>query len=160
MTNPRSRPARHARTIVSRFATAAAVVLALVLGGCGSGSQATVHATPGATPSAAVAGLPAQVPVAVALAMRDAGAFMLDVREPDEWAAGHIPGATLIPLGELAGRISEVPTDRDVVVVCHSGNRSAQGRDMLLGAGLARVTSMTGGMTQWTAAGIPIETGP
>ena len=62
---------------------------------------------------------------------------MLDVRQPDEWAAGHIEGATLIPLGELADRVAEVPADRQVVVVCRSGNRSAQGRDILLGAGLS-----------------------
>ncbi len=97
--------------------------------------------------------------VADAAALRDDGAFMLDVREPDEWAAGHIPGATLIPLGELAARTDEVPHDQQVVVVCRSGNRSAQGRDILLDAGFPAVTSLDGGMTEWAAAGLPMETG-
>jgi rhodanese-related sulfurtransferase len=84
---------------------------------------------------------------------------MLDVRQPDEWAAGHIPGATLIPLGELSSRLAEVPEDRQVVVVCRSGNRSAQGRDILLGAGYPSATSMAGGMNAWTAAGYETVTG-
>ncbi|TAK02189.1 MAG: rhodanese-like domain-containing protein [Chloroflexota bacterium] len=99
------------------------------------------------------------VSVVEAAALRDGGAFMLDVRQPDEWAAGHIPGATLIPLGELATRIGEVPEGQSIVVVCRSGNRSAQGRDILLGAGFGAVTSMAGGMTDWESAGLPIETG-
>jgi rhodanese-related sulfurtransferase len=104
--------------------------------------------------------LPKEVDVAAASRLRDAGAFVLDVREPSEWEAGHIPGATLIPLGQLASRTSEVPSDRQVVVVCHSGNRSAQGRDILLAAGLPSVTSMAGGMSAWSAAGNETVTGP
>ena len=100
-----------------------------------------------------------EVDVEKAAAMRDAGAFMLDVRQPDEWAAGHIPDATLIPLGELADRVAEVPTGREIVVVCRSGNRSQQGRDILLNAGYGTVTSMIGGMNDWTAAGEPVQTG-
>ena len=108
----------------------------------------------------AVGGLPKEVDVATAASMQADDAFVLDVREPDEWAAGHIEGATLIPLGELAGRLDEVPTDREVVVVCRSGNRSAQGRDSLLAAGYSDVTSMAGGMNDWIAAGEPYITGP
>jgi rhodanese-related sulfurtransferase len=91
--------------------------------------------------------------------MRDDGAFLLDVREPDEWAAGHISGATLIPLGQLPGRLGEVPHDRALVVVCRTGHRAAQGRDILLQAGFA-ATSMSGGMNDWIAAGLAIVTGP
>jgi rhodanese-related sulfurtransferase len=97
--------------------------------------------------------------VSEAAALRDAGAFVLDVRQPEEWAQVHIPGATLVPLGELPGRLAEVPRDRDVVVVCRSGNRSGAGRDILLGAGYPRVTSMAGGVTDWQAAGLPTESG-
>ncbi len=103
--------------------------------------------------------LPLVVSVADAAAMRDDGAFVLDVREPDEWAAGHIAGATLIPLGQLPDRLGEVPAGRTLVVVCRTGNRSAQGRDILLQAGFA-ATSMAGGMTDWIAAGLPVVTGP
>jgi rhodanese-related sulfurtransferase len=112
---------------------------------------------PTATPLTST--LPLEVDVAKAAAMRDAGALIVDVREPDEWASGHIEGATLIPLGSLAVRSSELPRDRDIVVVCRTGHRSAQGRDTLLGAGFPAVTSMTGGMNDWVAAGLPVVTG-
>ena len=75
------------------------------------------------------------------------------------WNTVHIPGANLIPLGELASRVDELPKDQEIVVVCHSGNRSAKGRDILLKAGFTQVTSMAGGMTQWEAAGYPTVSG-
>lgn len=106
-----------------------------------------------------VASLPPEVTADQAAKTRDQGAFILDVREPSEWIQFHIPGATLIPLGELPNRLNEVPKDREVVVVCRTGNRSAQGRDILLSAGFTKVTSMTGGVTQWQAQGLPISTG-
>ena len=105
------------------------------------------------------ASLPAEISVAQAAQKRDQGAFILDVREPSEWAQFHIPGANLIPLGDLPNRLNEVPKGRVVVVVCRTGVRSAQGRDILLKAGLTKVTSMAGGMTQWQAQGLPIVTG-
>jgi len=101
----------------------------------------------------ATADLPTEVDVAKAAELRDGGAFILDVREPSEWQENHIPGATLIPLGELASRINEVPKDQEVVVVCRSGNRSQEGRDILRQAGLEQVTSMAGGMNQWMSSG-------
>ena len=110
--------------------------------------------------SATADNLPREISVAEAAVMRDEGAFILDVREPDEWNESHIPGATLIPLGELASRVSEVPQDQEVVVVCRSGNRSQQGRDILLSAGFTNVTSMAGGVNQWKAAGFETVSGP
>jgi rhodanese-related sulfurtransferase len=107
----------------------------------------------------ATAPVPTAITVTQASQLRDQGAFILDVREPSEWTQFHIPGATLIPLGSLPNRLSEVPKDRQVVVVCRTGIRSAKGRDILLNAGLTKVTSMTGGMNQWQAQGLPIATG-
>jgi rhodanese-related sulfurtransferase len=104
--------------------------------------------------------LPAEISVAEAAAKRDAGAFILDVREPDEWEAAHIAGATLIPLGRLSTRLAEVPRNQEIVVVCRSGNRSRQGRDLLLEAGFDRVTSMAGGLTDWLAQGYPTVSEP
>jgi rhodanese-related sulfurtransferase len=103
--------------------------------------------------------LPNEISVTQAAQQRNQGAFILDVREPSEWIQFHIPGATLIPLGDLPNRLNEVPKDREVVVVCLTGHRSAQGRDILLKAGFTRVTSMTGGMTEWQAQGLPIISG-
>jgi len=102
---------------------------------------------------------PSQISVDQAAQMNEQGAFMLDVREPDEWQDFHIPGATLIPLGDLPGRLSEVPTDREIVVVCRSGNRSQEGRDILLEAGFTNVSSMAGGMNKWRSQGLPTEGG-
>jgi rhodanese-related sulfurtransferase len=85
------------------------------------------------------------------------GAFVLDVRTLEEWNEFHAPASTLIPLDQLASRLNELPRDRQIVVVCRSGNRSQQGRDILLNAGFEQVTSMTGGLNEWRASGFPIE---
>ena len=103
--------------------------------------------------------LPAEISVVQAAEKRDQGAFILDVRQPEEWQQFHIPGATLIPLGELPNRLNEVPKDKQIVVVCRTGHRSAQGRDILLNAGFPMVTSMAGGVTQWQSQGLAIATG-
>ena len=66
--------------------------------------------------------------------------FMLDVREPHEYEAGHIPGITLIPMGEIVSRLSEIPNDQDVVVTCRTGNRSAQIADLLREQGFTKVS--------------------
>ena len=101
-----------------------------------------------------------QISVAEAVAKRDQGAFILDVRTVAEWEEYHIPDSTLIPLDELEARIDEVPRDQEVVVVCRSGNRSQQGRDILKRAGFTEVSSMTGGLTEWGAQGYPTVAGP
>jgi rhodanese-related sulfurtransferase len=103
---------------------------------------------------------PLEISVEEAVVKRDAGAFLLDVRQPEEWNEFHVPDSTLIPLGELASRVDELPKDQEIVVVCRSGNRSAQGRDILLDAGFTQVTSMAGGLTQWKAAGYSTVSGP
>jgi rhodanese-related sulfurtransferase len=126
-------------------------ILAIVLAGI-------LLLNPGRAPSAEK--LPLEISVAEASSLRDAGAFILDVRQPEEWNENHIPGAMLIPLGELASRVDELPKEQEIVVVCRSGNRSAQGRDILLSAGFAEVTSMAGGINQWKAAGLPVQSGP
>lgn len=81
----------------------------------------------------------------------------VDVREPDEWAEGHIPGAVHIPLGSLPGRAGELDAERPVVVVCRSGVRSLAGTEILLDAGFSDAKSMAGGMIDWTEAGNPVE---
>lgn len=104
--------------------------------------------------------LPREVSVADASLYDREELLFLDVREQFEWNEGHIPGAVLIPLGELAGRLNELPRDQKILVVCRSGNRSAQGRDILLQAGFEDVTSLAKGMTAWASAGNPVVIGP
>lgn len=81
------------------------------------------------------------------------GAYLLDVREPDEWSAGHAPEAHHLPMMEIPARLADIPTDRDVVVVCRSGGRSAQVVGYLMGNGWDNVRNLAGGMQQWAAAG-------
>jgi rhodanese-related sulfurtransferase len=84
-------------------------------------------------------------------------AWLLDVREDDEWAAGHAPDAVHIPLGQLGGRTAEVPQDEIVYVICRSGVRSARAAEALAGAGWQAV-NVAGGMHDWAAAGRPMVT--
>jgi len=76
---------------------------------------------------------------------------LIDVREPWEFEYCRIEGSVLIPLGELAARIDEVPADRPLVIVCHHGNRSGYAAAMLLQAGFREVHNLRGGVEQWAA---------
>jgi adenylyltransferase/sulfurtransferase len=75
---------------------------------------------------------------------------LLDVREPHEWAICHIPGATLIPLGEVAKRLGELDKNAEYVMQCKSGKRSAQAMDILKQNGFAKVRNMRGGILAWS----------
>jgi rhodanese-related sulfurtransferase len=86
--------------------------------------------------------------------------FFLDVRTPEEWAQAHLQNSILIPLADLSGRLSELPRDRNIVVVCATGSRSRQAQTVLQKAGFAHAASMKGGLTAWEAAGYPLVTGP
>jgi rhodanese-related sulfurtransferase len=101
--------------------------------------------------------LPAEISVDEAYQLYQEGTFVLDVRTPEEWDDFHAPNTTLIPLDQLESRLSELPQDEPIVVVCRSGNRSQAGRDILLSNGFAQTTSMVGGLNEWRSAGYPIE---
>jgi len=100
---------------------------------------------------------PVEIGVDKAYQEYQAGTFFLDVRTQDEWNEYHIPGTTLIPLDELSIRVNELPKDQSIIVVCRSGNRSQEGRDILLEAGFDDVVSMAGGVSTWRSLGYPIE---
>lgn len=82
---------------------------------------------------------------------------ILDVREDWEYAEGHVPGAVLIPLGQLASRVDELPNDVAIYVICRSGNRSLQASTILQEAGKQDIRNVQGGTLAWQAAGLPIE---
>lgn len=87
------------------------------------------------------------------------GAFLLDVRERDEWDEGHVSGAVWIPLGQLQTRLSEVPADREIICMCRSGRRSEKACTVIeqaRGKGHA-VINMAGGILRWAQSGLPIE---
>ena len=83
--------------------------------------------------------------------------FLLDVRTAEEFAEGHVPHATNIPVQVLATRLAEVPKDKDVVVYCHSGVRATRAAMLLKESGYTRVSEMQGSMMAWEAAKLPIE---
>jgi len=91
------------------------------------------------------------------LAPRLSSVAIVDVRGANEWASGHLPGAIHITLGYLAERAGELPAGRPIVVQCQSGGRSAIAASVLEGLGFSNVTNLTGGITAWAAAGLPIE---
>ena len=82
---------------------------------------------------------------------------ILDVREPHEWAEGHIDGALHIPLGDLMDRRGELDPDVQTLVICHVGGRSARATAYLVSNGLSAV-NLDGGMVAWEEAGRPIVT--
>jgi sulfur-carrier protein adenylyltransferase/sulfurtransferase len=75
--------------------------------------------------------------------------YILDVREPNEYQINRIPGATLIPLGELPRRYQELPRDREIVAHCKMGGRSAKAQDFLKSVGITRVKNLRGGILEW-----------
>ncbi|MGI6091723.1 MAG: rhodanese-like domain-containing protein [Veillonellaceae bacterium] len=81
-------------------------------------------------------------------------ALIIDIRTPEEYQAGHIPGVPLIPLDQLEKRAGEVPKDQKVLLICRSGNRSSQGTKLLRSKGFDNVYNVTGGMLAWRG---PVE---
>lgn len=111
----------------------------------------------GRSTSETITALPDSISIEQAHEKYEQGAFILDVRTPEEWNTIHIPNTTSIPLEELGNRIDELPKDQEIIVICRSGNRSQQGRNILQQAGFERVTSMIGGISAWSANGYPVE---
>ena len=101
-----------------------------------------------------------QVPTAAATGVPDPlpeGLVVLDVREEDEWAAGHVAGSVHVPLRELGGRYAELPADAQTLVVCRVGSRSAYATGFLVQQGVDAV-NLDGGLVAWVRAGRPLVT--
>lgn len=97
-----------------------------------------------------------QVTPAQAFVLLEEGAQLLDVREADEWVAGHAPDAIHVPLGELASAISVIDRDRTIVVICRSGRRSDLAAGALRGVGYD-ACNLAGGMQAWQQAGGDVQ---
>jgi len=89
-----------------------------------------------------------------ALGLQAAGGVLLDVREDDEWAAGHAPGAVHVPLAQVGDATSRFD-GQQVLAVCRSGGRSGKAAEVLAGAGID-VRNVAGGMTAWAESGLPV----
>jgi rhodanese-related sulfurtransferase len=86
------------------------------------------------------------------------GAVTIDVREPGEYLAGHVPGARLVPMSEVPARIDQLPRSAPIYVVCANGNRSLAVADMLIRAGFD-ARSVAGGHSGWESLGYPVVRG-
>lgn len=137
-----------------RMTVALLGVLLLALAACGGGATATDSAAP----EIDLAALPDTVDVSTVASIMDRpDVYVIDVREQWEYDEGHIPGITLLPMGEIADRMSEIPTDKEVIFTCRSGNRSGQVAEFLRGQGYDNVHNMEGGILAWEAAGLPVD---
>lgn len=132
------------------------MVGALLIAGCGQAAR---------VPSAPEVRLQARalqnvtVQEARALIESDAGVIVLDVRQDGEYVGGHIARSLLRPVGQVANWSKTLDKDARYLLVCRSGNRSALAGARLVDYGFSDVSSMTGGITAWTAAGFPVVTG-
>jgi rhodanese-related sulfurtransferase len=93
------------------------------------------------------------------LERRREGTFVLDVRQPDEYEGGHVPGARLIPLAEIPDRVGELPSGEPLLVICRTGGRSQRAAEFLQARGI-EATNVAGGTRAWIEAGGAVVTGP
>lgn len=101
--------------------------------------------------------IPRLAPAELSATMEGAPLSVVDVRAESEWQAGHIPHATLAPLGRLATLMRDRPRDEPLVLVCRSGSRSGIGASLLASMGFTSVANLKGGMEAWEQAGLPVE---
>ena len=83
--------------------------------------------------------------------------YVLDVRSPEEYASGHVPGAVNIPYDQMASRVAEVPKDKDVVLYCRTGRRAAIAAEVLAGHGYERLQHLEGDIVAWVEKGRPVQ---
>ena len=158
LTQSSAKPASHSRHKTQRsnlawlWVTIGALLL-VVVGILLMQSNTAPSAGKSPTPSPSSVGItPAQ-----AYANYQQGVYFLDVRTQDEWNQFHLAGSTLIPLDQLPNRLSELPKEKEIVVVCLSGHRAQNGVTILQQAGFTQVSYLSGGLQAWTAAGYPVE---
>lgn len=133
------------------------IVIAIAVSGCGSTASPAAGPAAAAPVVAAPLNLPVTIDAKTVNSLRNnPDVVLIDVREDYEFAAGHIPEATLIPLGQLSSRLNEIPKDKTVVAVCRSGNRSGQATQLLRQAGFD-AHNMDGGMISWEQAGFDVK---
>ena len=143
------------KDMMNRLLSASLILIALGLFACTAENEA---GTTGKTAVIDPATLAPEVDVQTTHALQEhEDVFLLDVREQHEYDAGHIPNITLIPMGDIPARIAELPTDKEIIVTCRSGNRSGQITNYLREQGFTNVHNMEGGILAWEAAGFEVE---
>ena len=89
----------------------------------------------------------------------DVGALIIDVREANEYAQIRAKGAVLLPVGRLNNRVKDLPRDREILLICRTGGRSANATQFLAANGFENVTNVSGGVMAWYNAGLPTSSG-
>lgn len=134
------------------------LVLVGLLAACSSAQEPSTASQAAAGAVAEAIELGPEVNVHTTASVQDrADVVLIDVREQWEYDQGHIPGITLIPMSEISNRLEEIPTDKEVIVTCRSGNRSGQVTDYLRQSGFDNVHNMQGGIVAWQEAGYEVE---
>ena len=130
------------------------LLLVILLAACG-GQTSTSNVAP---PAVNLDDLPQEVDVQTVFDIQNRDdVYVLDVREQSEYDEKHIPNVTLLPMSEIQSRLDEIPTDKEVIVTCRSGNRSGQVTQFLKENGFDNVHNMAGGIVAWEQAGFPVE---
>jgi phage shock protein E len=143
--------------VIGRLGVLVSLLVAVTIAGCAAPTGSTAPASASPAESEPLASLPVNITIAIVDSLRQReDVVLVDVREDWEYAAGHIPGTVLIPLGQLSSRLAEIPNDKTVIAVCRSGNRSGQATQLLRDRGF-NVHNMEGGMLAWEEAGYVVE---
>lgn len=146
-------------------AAAAAALLALGLAGglaaCGSDDASSDTTVAAAAAPAPVSPITAATPDEFVAVIGEPGITLVDVRTPEEFAAGHIDGAINIDFQapDFADQVGALDMSAPYAIYCHSGNRSGQAEAIMAGLGFTDMTDLTGGITAWTEAGMKVVTG-
>jgi phage shock protein E len=158
-----SRRANARRQLTRSRAVRRALGLGMVL----LGTFAVVTAVPAGEPAPAKAPAAASAPAKLVPMSQEALAehmakhadhlFVLDVRSPEEFKEGHVPGAVNIPYDQMASRLADVPKDKDVVLYCRSGRRAGIAAEVLAANGYSRLSHLEGDMPAWIEKGRPVE---
>jgi rhodanese-related sulfurtransferase len=145
--------------MITRFALP--MILAVAVVACSNeGTKPGASAPPASSPSASATEAQAKTISAAALHQRLQAAapkpLVIDVREPSEFAEGHIAEAQLVPLGTVEAGLASVPKDQEIVLVCRSGRRSGEAQNRLAQRGYTNLTNVEGGMIAWKDEQLPV----
>jgi rhodanese-related sulfurtransferase len=152
----RSKAAR--RTLGLGMVLLGAFAVVTVLPAAEPAAAAAKPATPSSAAPAAVNMTPmTQAALLEHQARHPAHLFVLDVRSPEEFKEGRVPGAVNIPYDQMAARLADVPKDKDIVLYCRSGRRAGIAADVLAANGYTRLSHLEGDMPAWIEKGRPVE---
>jgi phage shock protein E len=145
--------------MTTRTLLALAGLLAMMTAVAGEPAAPAAAAQPAPTPTAAASAVPTinQATLLERIDQRDPSLFVLDVRRPDEYAAGHVPGAVNIPYDQIDRHLKEIPRNKDVVLYCHSGRRAGLAAATLEAHGYTRLLHLQGDMQAWVKDGRPVD---